>query len=293
MEKGAFLMQKSVLFIVVAVFGVACVKPKVYKAETVARMAAEARESILQQELSDRKRETAGLVERVSELSRTLGQTETELRALRSSASQQTQQLNESSAKLNEEKRRLENDLAARTDQAQALQKQLSSISSAQQSRAEAVSSLAASLASEFSALNLTSVAVENRDEKVVVIFPDELIFDKNGLTVAATGLPALAVVGKKLAERPELLAQIVAHTDNVVPKDKTVRDTWDWSMQRAVVLAKIFAREHGANENQMTVAGRGEFCPLASNGTLEGRAQNRRTEIIFSPKLMAIPMAH
>ncbi len=98
--------------------------------------------------------------------------------------------------------------------------------------------------------------------------------------------------MGEFLATRPGIQTMVVAHTDNTFPKEKgfTIRDSRDWSLLRANVVGRVLSREFNVNDNQLSFAGRGEFFPVASNETPEGRAENRRTEIFFYPKLAEIP---
>jgi chemotaxis protein MotB len=93
------------------------------------------------------------------------------------------------------------------------------------------------------------------------------------------------------LAARPSLDVDLVAYTDNSLPtKEKSLKDTWDWSLQRATNLVRILIRDFNTNANQLTPVGRGEFYPVTSNETPEGRAKNRRTVVVFRPVLPAVP---
>jgi chemotaxis protein MotB len=126
--------------------------------------------------------------------------------------------------------------------------------------------------------------------ERVLVTLPDGGLFEADGLNVSASGKNMLKAVAELLVLRPELDVQIEAHTDNALPKDKTIRDTWDWSLSRSVTLVRILISEYNVNANQLTPVAKGEFFPLSSNETPEGRKKNRRTVLLLTQKLPSIP---
>jgi chemotaxis protein MotB len=112
-------------------------------------------------------------------------------------------------------------------------------------------------------------------------------------MVVSEGGRAVLTIISEYLAAFPGIDASIVSHTDNVLPpKEKTLKDTWDWSIARASGIVRILTRELNVTANQLTAVGRGEFYPVASNETSEGRYMNRRTEIVFYPVIPLIPAA-
>jgi chemotaxis protein MotB len=64
------------------------------------------------------------------------------------------------------------------------------------------------------------------------------------------------------------------------------MRDNWDLSVKRATSVIRILQEKYGVPPERMAAAGRGEYIPLASNATAEGRAVNRRTRIVILPEL-------
>jgi chemotaxis protein MotB len=95
-----------------------------------------------------------------------------------------------------------------------------------------------------------------------------------------------LEKISDVLSRHAELDIVVEGHTDNVPIKSKEFKDNWDLSVIRATTVARILTRDYGLNPSQVTAAGKGEFQPKASNETAEGRALNRRTEIILAPRL-------
>ncbi|MFM8373242.1 MAG: flagellar motor protein MotB, partial [Bacteroidota bacterium] len=134
---------------------------------------------------------------------------------------------------------------------------------------------------------------ISRNGTSITLVLPDKLIFDQGGVTVSEGGRAVLTIVSEYLAAFPGIDASIISHTDNVLPpKEKTFKDTWDWSIARASGIVRVLTRELNVTANQLTAIGRGEFYPAASNETPEGRSANRRTEIVFYPVLPVIPAA-
>ena len=71
--------------------------------------------------------------------------------------------------------------------------------------------------------------------------------------------------------------------------KTSKYADNWDLSVARATSMVRLLQDDHSINPQRLTAAGKGEYEPKASNDTAEGRAKNRRTEIILSPDLSAV----
>jgi chemotaxis protein MotB len=94
-----------------------------------------------------------------------------------------------------------------------------------------------------------------------------------------------LAEVIKK---NPDIAVTIEGHTDNVpyVSSGGLIKDNWDLSLMRASSVLHLLTEKYKVSSKQVIGSGRGEFFPIESNATPEGRAKNRRTEIILTPKI-------
>lgn len=131
-------------------------------------------------------------------------------------------------------------------------------------------------------------LTVHQKDGKVYVSMENKLLFNSGSYAVSPEGKKAVVEVGKVLAQNPDIAVLIEGHTDN----DKfagavgQIENNWDLSTKRATAIVAIFAENKGINKQNLTAAGRGEFAPLMSNDTPEGKAKNRRIEIILTPKL-------
>ena len=123
-------------------------------------------------------------------------------------------------------------------------------------------------------------------DGKVYVAMSDKLLFKSGSAAVEPAGKEALALLAEVLSKNPDLSIIIEGHTDNVPISTSRFTDNWDLSVIRATSVVRILVNEYKLNPRQITASGRGEYFPKADNETAEGRAINRRTEIIIAPNL-------
>ena len=133
---------------------------------------------------------------------------------------------------------------------------------------------------------NSDELSVEIRDGKVYVSLSDKLLFKSGSNAVEAKGVEALKVLADVLNKNPDVNVLVEGHTDNVPIKTATYKDNWDLSVARATSITRLLSEKYGVQPTRLTASGRGEYFPKASNETPEGKAKNRRTEIILSPKL-------
>ena len=129
-------------------------------------------------------------------------------------------------------------------------------------------------------------VKVEYRNGKVYVILPEKLLFKSGSTSVDPKGQEALVELAKALNKKADVQVAVEGHTDNVPMNGETIKDNWDLSVLRATSIAKIMINEGKLSAKRISANGRGETIPVAKNDTPEGRAKNRRTEIILTPQL-------
>jgi chemotaxis protein MotB len=289
-------MQKTNLWLLLGLMAwclSACVSAKKYRTELAARSAIEAREKTLAVELYDRKKESADLIKQVTELSRENGRQEREITDLKTELASRTQSMGESSSKLANEKASLAKELGAAQDVIAQRNALIQKIKKAQDKRAAAIADVAKALSEAYMAQADKGISVVADAEAVVLNLPDKCLFEPTGLLISNDGKSTLEQLAYLLTARPNLDAEIVAYTDNILPpKEKTLKDTWEWSLQRATNVVRLLIREYNVNANQLTPVGRGEFYPVTSNETPEGRQRNRRTIIVIRPVLEQVPSA-
>ena len=130
-------------------------------------------------------------------------------------------------------------------------------------------------------------LTVEQRDGKVYVSMENKLLFKSGSWAVNTRGREAVVQLGKVLAENPEIAVLIEGHTDTIAYSGNgNILTNWDLSTKRATSIVSILSENHKILKENLTAAGRGEFAPIATNSTSEGRSKNRRIEVILTPKL-------
>lgn len=129
-----------------------------------------------------------------------------------------------------------------------------------------------------FSASDLS---VEERGGKVYVSLSQNLLFASGSKTLNSNGTNVLGQVAQALRQQPDINITVEGHTDT----DGSASLNWDLSTARATTVAQRLI-QGGVNPSQVTAAGRGQFQPIGDNSTIEGKALNRRTEIILTPQL-------
>lgn len=138
----------------------------------------------------------------------------------------------------------------------------------------------------EFEGKGLT---VEQKNGKVYVSMENKLLFPSGSWTVSNEGKNAVQQLADVLAKNDDISILIEGHTDN----DKVVgnlgggiTNNWDLSTKRATAIVNIIEQTSGIDKKNLTAAGRSEFAPIAPNTSTEGKAKNRRIEVILTPKL-------
>jgi chemotaxis protein MotB len=130
-------------------------------------------------------------------------------------------------------------------------------------------------------------LTVEQKNGKVYVSMENKLLFNSGSWAVGSEGKKAVVEVGKVLGDNPDISVLIEGHTDNDPYEGSgPIADNWDLSTKRATAIVTILGENKKVNKQNLTAAGRSEYSPLTPNTTPEGKAKNRRIEIILTPKL-------
>lgn len=133
------------------------------------------------------------------------------------------------------------------------------------------------------------TVKINFRKGRMVVEMSSGILFDSGSTKLKEEGQAALVQLGKALGSLPDREFIVAGHTDNVPIKTARFRNNWDLSTARSIEVVD-FLTKNGVSTTQLGAAGYGEFDPVGDNATEEGRANNRRIEIIVMPNLGSIP---
>jgi chemotaxis protein MotB len=123
---------------------------------------------------------------------------------------------------------------------------------------------------------------VYSKDGVIYVDMQDNLLYKINSSTLSPDGKKALGNLASVLNEYPKLEVIVVGNTDT--SHVKGIADNWSLSTERANGVVRVLVKDNKVDPVRITAAGKGKFHPIASNSTSEGRAKNRRTEIVLNP---------
>lgn len=131
------------------------------------------------------------------------------------------------------------------------------------------------------------SVKVEMLERGLVITFVAEVLFDSGKAVLRNESFDTLDKVGRVLNTTvKDLSVGIEGHTDNEPIKKSGWKSNWELSAARAMSVLHYLSDEMGVNPQRLSATGYGEYRPVASNETKEGRQQNRRVEIVILPKV-------
>jgi chemotaxis protein MotB len=190
-------------------------------------------------------------------------------------------QLEVKEKKLQEESLRLEKlqtELNLRSEEVDELQRLINAKEAQMQQLKNAISNAL----HNFEGNGLTVV---HKNGKIYVSMENKLLFDSGSWAVGSEGKKAVEQLAGVLSENKDINVLIEGHTDDVPYNGTTLIDNWDLSVKRATAIVRIL-KDKGVSPTQITAAGRSEFMPVDTNATTEGKAKNRRIEIILAPNL-------
>jgi chemotaxis protein MotB len=126
-------------------------------------------------------------------------------------------------------------------------------------------------------------------DGRMVVALASDVLFAPGSAALSKDGKGNIQEVAKLLAGIPDRKFQIEGHTDNVPIHTDAFASNWELGSARAITVLKTMV-DAGMPQERVSAASFGDSKPAASNDTSEGKAQNRRIEIVVSPDLSSLP---
>ena len=130
-------------------------------------------------------------------------------------------------------------------------------------------------------------LTVEQRNGKIYVSLEAKLLFPSGSTVVNAEGKQALLDLANVIKDEKDITILVEGHTDSdPINGSGAMKDNWDLSVLRATSVVRIMNQDGGVDNTMLTAAGRGEYIPVADNASREGKAKNRRIEIILTPNL-------
>ena len=120
----------------------------------------------------------------------------------------------------------------------------------------------------------------------VYISLNDNMLYKSGSYEISPKAGETLSKIAKIITDYDDYEVLVEGNTDNVPISRTNIRNNWDLSALRASSVVQELQTKYGVNPSRLSAAGRGEYNTVADNDTPEGRAKNRRTQIIITPKL-------
>ncbi|MBJ2188906.1 MAG: OmpA family protein [Muribaculaceae bacterium] len=120
----------------------------------------------------------------------------------------------------------------------------------------------------------------------VYISLADNMLFKSGSYEISPAAMDILSKIAKIIKDYKNYSVLVEGNTDNVPISRTNIRNNWDLSALRASSVVQVLQDRFDVDPARLTAGGRGEYNPIATNGTAEGRQLNRRTQIIITPSL-------
>ena len=251
-----------------------------YEEQSVAR---DSEMSELDARLQESNNERKALEEQIKDLEGSLTNLKKSYQALEENSSSALAENSRQNRELLEELEKKQKDLTRERNELAELRnslkeksqriEQLNHVIAVKEAKMNKLQSTLSSALTNFEGKGLT---IEQRNGKVYVSMENKLLFASGSWAVGAQGKQAVKQLGYVLAENPEI---------NSYGGSGALEDNWDLSTKRATAIVHILEENPQIDQERLTAAGRGEYAPIASNASVEGKSKNRRIEVILTPK--------
>jgi chemotaxis protein MotB len=257
----------ALFFSVSALFLVSCVPARRLKASDAALQSARSDSASLAAKVADQQASIGQLKQQIGDLNKKISDLTNRAGQLSTDAANKQSQLSLSEQELANQKKRLE--------QLQALMDQ----------QKRATQEIRKKMSDALVGFNSNELTVSIKNGKVYVSLQENLLFPSGSAVVNPKGKQALSKLADVLNVNPDITVDIEGHTDSI-PIRGRYQDNWDLSTARANSIVRVLTNDYKVDPNRVIASGHSQFDPVQSNTTADGRALNRRTEIILSPKL-------
>lgn len=132
-----------------------------------------------------------------------------------------------------------------------------------------------------------TGLNLSIEDTYVRITIEDQLLFGDSSFNVGRDADVVLSKIAEVLKSEPSLEVMVEGHTDNrTIKKESYIVDNWDLSARRSAAVVRRLETKFDVPSEQLIVAGRSSYDPIAPNNSKENMAKNRRTQIVIIPNL-------
>ncbi|MEM7655371.1 MAG: OmpA family protein [Bacteroidota bacterium] len=282
----------SALLLSVSLFS--CVGKKKYLAEVQERESLQATakklrvdQRVLQSQYDALETKSANQQAELASLSQAKTKLEGELGQLKTEKANLQQELAQVTNKALSQSQQMDAALQSKIAELNRKQALIDELQGAIAQRDAAMQNLLSKIEGAIAQYSADELSVELRDGKVYVAMSDKLLFQSGSAYVNKDGKEALGKLAGVLQRDSTIKIMVEGHTDNVpLRSGGAYKDNWDLSVIRATSVLRILTKDYDINPKQITASGKGDTTPKATNESPEGRALNRRTEIIIEPRL-------
>jgi chemotaxis protein MotB len=271
----------SKLFIGVLVLLSSCVPTKKFTASQTALQSARNDSAMLARKVSDLQADIAKLQQEVADHLKTIDSKAQRI----SEQEQQIDKLSKDIADLNKDASNKQSLLTRSGQELVSQRKKLEQLQALMDQQRKAIEEIRRKMADALTGFKSNELTVATKNGKVYVSLQENLLFPSGSAVVNPKGKEALAKLADVLNINPEITVDIEGHTDSIPIRGK-YQDNWDLSLARAASIVRILTIDYKVNPERVIASGHSQYEPVQTNSSAEGRALNRRTDIILSPKL-------
>lgn len=198
---------------------------------------------------------------------------------------QQVEELTNKTGQLSSDVAGKQSQLSKSREELAAQQKRLEQLQALMDQQKHAIQEIRKKMSDALVGFSSKELSVAIKNGKVYVSLQENLLFPSGSAVVNPKGKEALSKLAAVLITNPDITVDIEGHTDSI-PIHGRYQDNWDLSTARANSIVRVLTADYKVEPSRVIASGHAWYDPVQSNSTPEGRALNRRTEIILSPKL-------
>lgn len=215
------------------------------------------------------------LTQELAEKARALNKKESDLLAMQSSLEERESQLKD-----------IKNEIFGKETEIAISSERIKDLESKLNAQSEATTELKNTITKALKEFTSEELTVEEKEGKIHVSLSEKLLFKPGSFTLDNIGASAISKLAEVLEKQKDLDIIVEGHTDSDPFGGKgELLDNLDLSTKRATSVVRVLVK-NGVSKEKITAAGRGDTKPVAENTSKEGKAKNRRTEIILAPDL-------
>ncbi|MES2848575.1 MAG: OmpA family protein [Bacteroidota bacterium] len=260
-------MKNLILFLFGLVTFSSCVSKKLFRQSQMETANLRSDSAMLANTISQLQGNVGELNSKVGDLNKTINNLNAKNNQLGQESATQQSQLNQTKLTLEQQQQRLQ---------------QLQALVQEQRNRSEQLKN---KMMDALKGYNANDLSVVQKNGKVYVSLSENLLFPSGSAVINKKGVEALSKLAAVLNLNSEVAVEIEGHTDSIPIKGRYT-DNWDLSTARSNSIVRILVNNYAVDPGRVMSSGHSFYEPVDTNSTADGRAKNRRTEIVLSPKL-------